>query len=65
MTSRNRKLLTGFAAAALIVIAAAPAAADRPNDKGCPGESTWDHFIMNVLAFAGITPGEWIQDTCL
>jgi hypothetical protein len=63
MTIRNRKMLTGFAAAALIAIAAAPAAADRPNEKGCPGEITWDSFIMNVLALFGV--GDHIQDNCL
>lgn len=65
MNTRNRKMLTSLAAAALIAVAAAPAAADRPNDKGCPGESTWDHFVMWVLLASGFSPGEHIQDNCL
>lgn len=65
MTSSNRKVFTGFAAAALIAIAAAPAAADRPNDKTCPGEITWNSFVTTVLIAFGFDPGEHIQDNCL
>lgn len=65
MTIGNRKVLTGLAAATLIAIAAAPAAADRPNDKGCPGEITWDSFVMTVLIALGINPGDHIRGNCL
>lgn len=65
MTIRNRKVLTGLAAATLIAIAAAPAAADRPNDKNCPGEITWGSFVTSVLIAFGFNPGEHIQGNCL
>ena len=65
MTIRNRKLLTGFAASALIAVASTPSLAERPDVKGCPGEITWDSFVMGVLATLGFNVGEHIQDNCL
>lgn len=62
---RGRMVLTALAAGVLIAIAATPSVAERPNEKGCPGETTWDFYLTQVLAAFGINPGQHIQDNCL